>query len=1180
MPIYFHRLENALKRAKEFIDVGKKPRALEILCDVLRSRKHRTWQKKHEDIMIKYLELCVELKKSYVAKEGIYQYKIICQQTYINSFEDVVRKYLEMAEEKATAAQKESKQSVLDVDDLDNAQTPEDILLSAVSNEDTQDRTDRVVLIPWVKFLWESYRQCLDLLKNNSRTERLYHDVAHQAFRFCINYNRKTEFRKLCDNLHTHLDILKKQQNNQQVGGHQQQNQINLNAPESQAMHLETRLVQLDCAIQMELWQEAYRATDDIKRFGLMNLTKKPPKPQLMANYYQKLALVFWKANCPLFHSAALFRLFHLSKELRKNITQEDIQKMATKVVTATLAIPIPPNRAEIDKLVDTEENVIEGHQRNLASLLGLTTSVPTRGSLIKDLKRMGVLQYAAPKLQELYRCLEIDFHPLVLCNRVLHVIDYINESTEYPELKQYTNALKDVTAMRLLKEVSQVYQTIEFKRLLELCPFANFTYLEKVVVEAARRNDLQVRIDHKRGCLIFGAELRVSTGEEVIEGPHLQSMPSEQIRKQLVSMYSTLQKARNLIEPDRLKNQREEMKRKIMKAYRMNWADEHKQVLSRQSIIEQRKEDLERISIAREEQERRKVEEQQRRIRDEEEAKMALEIKEREQQMKAKQDLEIKKQMAKDQISMMKGALTGNLLDMDDEELAKLRPEDIHSRRIEQLEKERRDQLVKQRKLERKVDHLERAKRLEEIPLLEKSLVEWKEKDSELWEQMEDERIKDIKEERRLALEIKSRFLRVMDDKEIFSKKIVTERHSVFVEKLAKFEDVLAIERKRRLADRKVKRKQERKEKYIAAKEAEEKRIRDEEQRKIEEEKAAKYKEQQEKQRLRELEIEEKMKQMERDSDDRQKRQRDVDPEERQPREEREREREPDRETNWRRPNPNRPPIPADGPTRGPADDEDFQNKGDRNQERRPPPPSRADVENDWRRGERAPEPNADKNDRNRESDRKPQLRADGEEEWHEVKSDKRTNRNTRPEEEKDWRGGRGGERRDGERRVDDRRDGERRVDDRRDGERRVGDRRDDDRRDGDRRGDRSFPDRNRNDRPFDRNERRFDERRDPDRRGPPMPPRGDRDGNDDWRRDRPQGRPPFSQNRGGERSDRGDRGPPRDGDNWRDNKGGSAPSNADSRGNKDSWRRPDDRKPAANPSRGPERESDNWRN
>lgn len=50
-----------------------------------------------------------------------------------------------------------------------------------MSGEDTQDRTDRLLLTPWVKFLWESYRQCLDLLRNNSKVERLYHDIAQQG---------------------------------------------------------------------------------------------------------------------------------------------------------------------------------------------------------------------------------------------------------------------------------------------------------------------------------------------------------------------------------------------------------------------------------------------------------------------------------------------------------------------------------------------------------------------------------------------------------------------------------------------------------------------------------------------------------------------------------------------------------------------------------------------------------------------------------------------------------------------------------------------------------------------------------------------------------------------------------------------------------------------------------------
>ena len=64
--------------------------------------------------------------------------------------------------------------AVDDVDDLEATETPENVLLSAVSGDQNKDRTDRALVTPWLKFLWESYRTALETLKNNARLEGIY----------------------------------------------------------------------------------------------------------------------------------------------------------------------------------------------------------------------------------------------------------------------------------------------------------------------------------------------------------------------------------------------------------------------------------------------------------------------------------------------------------------------------------------------------------------------------------------------------------------------------------------------------------------------------------------------------------------------------------------------------------------------------------------------------------------------------------------------------------------------------------------------------------------------------------------------------------------------------------------------------------------------------------------------
>ena len=89
MPEQFQRPENALKRAVEFLDVNKPKAAQEVLLDLIKSKRHRSWSKVHEEIMDQLVKLNVELKDSKAAKESLFQYRY---HDHYGSFENNVLK--------------------------------------------------------------------------------------------------------------------------------------------------------------------------------------------------------------------------------------------------------------------------------------------------------------------------------------------------------------------------------------------------------------------------------------------------------------------------------------------------------------------------------------------------------------------------------------------------------------------------------------------------------------------------------------------------------------------------------------------------------------------------------------------------------------------------------------------------------------------------------------------------------------------------------------------------------------------------------------------------------------------------------------------------------------------------------------------------------------------------------
>merc|ERR1719193_684469 len=166
-------------------------------------------------------------------------------------------------------------------------------------------------------------------------------------------------------------------------------------------------------------------------------------------------------------------------------------------------------------------------------------------------------------------------------------------------------------------------------------------------------------------------------------------------------------------------------------------------------------------------------------------------------------------------------------------------------AKQVEQLEREKKELQAKLKAQEKKVDHFVRACHLEEIPLLNKEYEEYSKADKEWWVEQETERVAQLKQERKSALEHQKRLARMSQDKNDFIKTLKEERKSLYKAKLKEFDDEIKDERVKRLGARKAQRKEERRSKYIkdkeeaAQKESEErmKREREEEKQKAQEE-------------------------------------------------------------------------------------------------------------------------------------------------------------------------------------------------------------------------------------------------------------------------------------------------------------------------------------------------------
>jgi translation initiation factor 3 subunit A len=264
--------------------------------------------------------------------------------------------------------------------------------------------------------------------------------------------------------------------------------------------------------------------------------------------------------------------------------------------VLSILSIPLPTPRTQIDEHLETEETTNE-KQKRLTGLLSLQ-QIPTRASLIRDMIKQGVLNFVYPELKNMYEWLEVEFNPLQLSKKMEESIEFI-EKLAQPEYSQYMPALRDVTVVRLLQQISQVYRTIELKRFMDLAPAIDRHRLEKIIVNASKNNDVQVRIEHKANALTFGTDLNLSSGQSMEQQMAsktnvLQKMPNEQIRNQLMLISRALYSSMEIINDKPNKEKFDKLKQEIARTYFRDEVNQRKEILKRRELIERYKEEKE----------------------------------------------------------------------------------------------------------------------------------------------------------------------------------------------------------------------------------------------------------------------------------------------------------------------------------------------------------------------------------------------------------------------------------------------------------------------------------------------------------------------------------------------------------------------------------------------------------
>lgn len=199
----------------------------------------------------------------------------------------IVKHYLDLAEKRCALAASQTTFKLEATQDLDEVYSAETIMLTSVSVAGDKERVERETLVPWLRFLHESYRTVLNIIGNNNKLERVYHETCKRAYNFCIVYERKQEFRRICQFVKKQLNDIEKY--SVQDASSKRPYSIVLDNSVYEKF-LDTKFEQLKTAIKIGMLNEGYKTIGEIHE--IIGKISTPLGKDKLSQYYSSLTEV------------------------------------------------------------------------------------------------------------------------------------------------------------------------------------------------------------------------------------------------------------------------------------------------------------------------------------------------------------------------------------------------------------------------------------------------------------------------------------------------------------------------------------------------------------------------------------------------------------------------------------------------------------------------------------------------------------------------------------------------------------------------------------------------------------------------------------------------------------------------------------------------------------------------